>query len=739
MGKWTRRGFIAAGTVAGGALVVGVAIRPGNRNLKLAPLVAGEDEALVNAFVKIGTDNRVTAIVPHAEMGQGVHTALAQMLADELDANWDMVSILEAPGEPEYANFALGKGFLLGDANIPAALMPTLDGAFMQLTKAMDLQITGGSTSVQATGVYGMRVAGAAARQLLIEAAAQQWSVPVSELTASAGEIVHAGGSRRAPFAEFAALAGTLSPPSKPTLKTPDQFTLMGHSKPRLDVPAKVDGTASFGVDVIVPGMKYAAVLGAPVFGSKVQSLDAARAESMSGVLKVVDLGDAVAVVADGYWQASQALKAVQVTFADEHARGVSQDSIFEQFRRDIEGGDGNEDRVRGDVDTAFSSADRVIEAEYRVPYLAHACMEPLNALARIENGRCEIWTGSQNPLGFKSAVAKALDLPSEQVTVHNQYLGGGFGRRAMPDYAVQAARLAQITGHPVKLLWSREEDMRQDRYRPAVLSRFKAGLDAAGNPVAWQNHFVDKHEPAEATHIPYGIPNLDVRDFASPTHVPFGPWRSVDHSQHSFFTESFIDELAHASGEDPYQYRRRLLDAEPRMRAVLDRAAAEAQWDRPLPEGWGRGIALQRSFGTIVAQVLEVEVTGGEVRVDRVVCAVDPGFAVNPDGLIAQMESGVIYGLTAALYGEISIENGAVKQSNFHDYPMVRMADAPRIETHVINSGEAWGGAGEPGTPTVAPALANAVFDATGTRVRQLPLRIYDLEFKIEEREASA
>ncbi|MCB1684140.1 MAG: molybdopterin cofactor-binding domain-containing protein [Pseudomonadales bacterium] len=739
MGKWTRRGFIAAGTVAGGALIVGVALRPGNRNSKLAPLVTGDGEALINTFVKVGADNTITVIAPHSEMGQGVHTALSQMLADEMDADWDLVRFLEAPGEPEFANYALGKGFVLGNMKVPAVLMPTVDGAFIQIAEAMDLQITGGSTSVQATGVHGLRVAGAAARQLLIEAAARQWSVPISELTAQSGQILHVASNRRAPFAEFAALAGTLTPPVNPVLKRPEQFTIMGQSKPRLDIPAKVDGSASFGIDVVLPGMKYAAVRGAPVFGSKVVSLDPQRALAMPGVLDVVDLGDAIAVVADGYWQAEQALQAVQATFADDHAKDVDQDVIFAQFRRDMDAGQGNEDRVRGDVAAAFSSADSVVEAEYRVPYLAHACMEPLNATARILDGRCEVWTGSQNPLGFKMAVAEALDLPAEQVTLHNQYLGGGFGRRSQPDYAVQAARIAQKTGHPVKLIWSREEDIRQDRYRPAVLSRFKAALDASGQPMAWQNHFVDKHEPAEATHIPYAIANLDVRDFASPTHVPFGPWRSVDHSQHSFFTESFIDELAHAAGADPYQYRRGLLEGEPRMRTVLDRAATEAGWDRPLPEGWGRGIALQRSFGTIVAQVLEIEVLAGKVRVDRVVCVVDPGFAVSPDGIAAQMESGVIYGLTAALYGEISIENGAVKQSNFHDYPMVRMDDTPKIEVHVINSGEVWGGAGEPGTPTVAPALANAVFDATGTRIRQLPLRIYDLQFRVEEREVSA
>jgi isoquinoline 1-oxidoreductase beta subunit len=659
------------------------------------------------------------------------------MLADEMDADWEQVRIMEAPAVSEYANYALGKGFLLGDADIPEILLPSLDGAFIALTSVMNLQITGGSSSVRATGVHGMRVAGAAARQMLKEVAAERWDVNVDSLTTESGTVLHGASGRRADYAELATAAGALEPPVKPALKRPEEFTIMGQPKARLDIPEKVDGSAMFGIDAKVPGMKYAAIRSAPVFGGSVVTLVDAKARAIPGVLDVVDLGNAVAVVAEGYWQAEQALEKVTVNWNDDHAASISQEDIFTQFQTDLDNGDGGEDMVRGDAPAAFANADRVVEAEYRVPYLAHACMEPLSATARIEDGLCEVWVGSQNPLGFRAEVASALEMPGEQVKVYNHYMGGGFGRKSNGDYAVFAARIAAAFGAPVKLIYSREEDTRQDFYRPAVVSRFKAGLDATGTPVAWQNHFVDKHEPAEATHIPYAIANLDIRDFDSPTHVPFGAWRSVDHSQHSFFTEGFVDELAAAAGQDGYRFRRSLLDDEPRMKAVLDRAAEESDWDRPLPAGWGRGIALQRSFGTIVSQVLEIEVVDGNVRVDRVVCAVDPGFAVNPDGLVAQMESGVIFGLTAALYGDISIENGAVKQGNFDDYEMVRMRESPRIETHIINSGESLGGAGEPGTPTVAPALANAVYDATGTRIRQLPLKIYDLEFRIEERDA--
>lgn len=738
MGKWTRRGLITAGVVGGGALVVGVAIRPGHRAPELAGLVAEDGETLVNAWLKIGADNVVTAIAPHAEMGQGVHTALAQMLADELDADWDLVKAMEAPAHEEYANYALGKGFLMGEAQVPSILVDTVDGVFLSLTKMLSLQITGGSASIRTTGLHAMRIAGAAAREMLTQAAAQSWQVPVSEVVAVNSYLVHEGSGKRQPFSDFAAAAAAHKPPSSPKLKTPSEFRLMGKSMPRGDVPAKTNGTAEFGIDAMVPGMKYGAIRRSPVFGGTVASLDATAARQMPGIVDVVDMGDAVAVVAEGYWQASQALDKVDVTWNAEGLEAVSQESIFTQFGRDIDAaetsGDAEDDVRAGDADEAIANAAQVIEAEYRVPYLAHAPMEPLNCTAWIHDGTCEVWTGSQNPLGFRAQVAEAIEFEPEHVVVHNAFLGGGFGRRAFGDYAVQAARLAQSAGVPVKLIWSREEDVRQDLYRPAVTSRFKAALDSNKRPVAWTNIFVDKHEPAEASHIPYGIANQRIQYVASPTHVPFGPWRSVDHSQHGFFTESFVDELAVAAEKDPFEFRRELLNDAPRHKKVLELAAEKANWNRPPKSDQGRGIALQQSFGTIVAQVIDVTVVGGNVTIDRIVCVVDPGFAVNPDGVKAQMESGIVYGLTAALYGEISIADGAVKQSNFHDYEMVRMDQVPDIETFVINGGNPIGGAGEPGTPAVAPALANAIFDATGTRIRQLPVKNYDLTFRIRE-----
>lgn len=733
MGKWTRRALITSGVVAGGAMVVGVAIRPGHREPKLAPLVAGDDEVLVHTWVKIGADNRVTAIVPHSDMGQGAPSALAQMLADELDARWDDVAVLEAPAEDGYANYALAKGFVTAGMRIPKVLVPTVDGAMQQISRFMHLQITGGSLSVRTTGVYGMRVAGAAARSLLLDAAADAWRAPVGQLVATEGRIHHPASGRSEPYSAFAAAAGQRKPPAAPVLKAPEAFTLMGRDLPRLDIPAKVDGSARYGIDAEVPGMKMAAIRRAPVFGARVAAVDAAAAAAMPGVVRVVTLDDAVAVVADGYWQASQALAQVRVTWTETDADRLDSPALFARFERDMDAAlaDGKErrDLVRGDARRALAGAHRVVEASYRVPYLAHACMEPMNATADVRDGACDVWTGTQNPLGFRYAVAEALGLDAARVRVHNAPMGGGFGRRAIPDYAIQAAQVSQQAGVPVKLIWSREEDIRQDHYRPAVVSRFRGGLDADGRLVAWENQFVDKHEPAEAPHVPYAIEHQFVHYADSPTHVPFGPWRSVDHSQHGFFTESFVDEVAHAAGRDPFEFRRDLLADKPRHRAVLERAAERADWRRPRPPGSGRGIALQESFGSIVAQVVDVTVEAGRVRVDRVVCVADCGFAVSPDGVKAQMESGIVYGLSAALYGEITVRDGAVVQGNFHDYPALRFDETPQIDTYIVDSGAAWGGAGEPGTPGIAPALTNAIFDATGERVRTLPISRYEFD----------
>lgn len=727
MGKWTRRAFITTGVLAGGALAVGVAVRPGHRAPGVASRLASDGETLLSMWVKIAPDNRVTLVAPHSEMGQGAHTALTQMLADEMDARWEDMGYLEAPAIDEYANWALGKGFIVGPADIPKALVPTVDGAFMQIAKVMKLQITGGSTSVRATGVYGVRVAGAAARELLLEAASEAWGVPTANLATEDTHVIDPGSGRRAPFAEFARAAAQYPPSRTPKLKSPDQFRIMGTNRPRLDVPSKVDGSAAFGIDAQVPGMKYAAILAAPVFGARVASIDSTAAETMPGVVKVVALDDAVAIVADGYWQASQAVGKLDVQWTQTENDEIDSAALFERFEESLaeaaESGKSKADVEEGNVREALTGAAGTVEATYRVPYLAHACMEPMNATARVTAQSCDVWVGTQNPLGFRYEVADALEMDVEAVTLHQHYMGGGFGRRSNSDVAIQAAKIARSAGVPVKLIWSREEDVRHDHYRPAVASRFRAALNDRGEVTAWENLYHEKHEPVEAPLVPYAIGARRIAHVDVPTHVPFGPWRSVDHSQHGFFTEAFFDEVATAAGKDPLELRLALLEGKPRHQQVLRTVAENAAWNRELPRGHGRGISLQESFGSLVAQVVEVSVLGGKPKVERVVLAIDAGYAVSPDGLTAQMESGVVFGLTAALYGEISIEGGAVKQSNFHDYPMVRMREAPPIETHIINSGEAWGGAGEPGTPGIAPALVNAVFDATGIRVRELPL----------------
>jgi len=732
MGKWTRRAFISAGILSGGVVVFGFAIRSGNRSNKVAPLISKPDDTIFNVWLKISPDNKVTVVIPHAEMGQGVHTSLAMMLADELDADWNLVDVLEAPAHKEYANYALAKGFALGNLDFPSWLVETIDGIFLTATKAINLQITGGSTSVRMTGQFAMRVAGASTKAILLESAAATWKVPISELVAENSIIKHAGSSRSAPYAKFAAGAAQLKQPVKPKLKTTDQFQIMGTNAPRLDIQSKVDGSAMFGIDARPPGLKYAAVQAAPVFGTKVKSIDESSVQNMPGVRKVINLDHAVAIIADGYWQAKKALAALKFEFEKNGNELIEQGDIFKQFADDMDDANRNNTEItdfqQGNTEEALKSANQTIKAEYQVPYLSHAPMEPMNCTAWFHDNICEIWTGSQNPLGFAAEVADTLEMDIDSVILHNEFLGGGFGRRAFPNYTIQAARISSEVPYPVQLIWSREEDMRQDYYRQASISRFKAALDDSGKPTAWVNQYTEKHDPVEAPYIPYAIDNQYIHFTESKTHVPWGFWRSVDHSLHAFFTESFVDELAFSADKDPYEYRRGLLVGSPRFLKVLDTAAEKSNWNMRLPEHWGRGIAIHKSFGTIVAQVIEVEMIEGKVLPRRAICAVDAGFAMHPKGMEAQMESGIVYGLTAALYSEITIQHGAVAQSNFHDYPMLRMNESPIIETYIINSGEQIGGAGEPGTPAVAPALVNAIFNATGKRIRQLPVRLHDL-----------
>ena len=749
MSKLTRRAFITTGVVAGGGVMVGIAMRPGNQIKDLATKLGKDGDNLVHTYIKIDSDNTITAVIPHSEMGQGVHTALGQMLAEELDADWDRIKVEEAPALGEYASYSVGRRYLLAGIEFPRILIPTVDGMMMRVADTLNMQITGGSLSVRSTGFLAMRIAGASTREMSQKAAAKLWDVPAHEIVTETSHVLHIPSNRREPYATFTDGVSSMTPSQTPTFKDLADYKIVGKYVPRRDIPQKVDGSAKFALDTRLSGMAYASVLRSPVPEGILMSLDDSAAKSMPGVIDVVKIpatsvtnmlgemrtGEAVAVVADSYWTANRALQILEINWGKTEYDSVSSKSIYEQFDRDISARvDRINDRLEGEVDSAFSRAAKVIDADYHVPFLAHTCMEPLNATADVREDSAEIWVGCQNPLGFRRVVADFLGLDTEKVTLHNHIMGGGFGRKSQQDFVIQAALISKSVGRPIQLIWSREEDVRQDFYRPAVQSRFKAAFDENDHLIAWENTYTKKNEPIEAPLIPYKVTSQDIGYVNSPVHIPFGAWRSVDHSQHGFFTESFIDEAAKATGKDSVEFRAELLRDSPRHLAVLSKAAEESGWTRTLQQGRGRGISLQESFGSIVAQVVEVTVVEGKLSVDRVVAVIDAGIAVAPDGIAAQLESGIIYGLTAALHGEITVENGSIAESNFDDYKAVRMDEAPKIETHIINSGHDIGGAGEPGTPGIAPALANAVFDATGLRIRELPLGKFDLNYQAEE-----
>jgi isoquinoline 1-oxidoreductase beta subunit len=727
MNKWTRRAFIATGGLVGGGLVLGVAgIAFAPNRLSVVP-AGGRNTSRLTTWISIAADNTVTVIVPHCEMGQGSQTALAMMLAEELEADWSHVRVAEAPGEGGYANGYLARVFVPAFASVPRFMERSVDFGTFKLTQLMNVQTTGGSSAVRGTGQLGMRVAGAAAKAMLIEAAAKHWNVPASECSARLSQVIHTGSGRSISFGEIAAEAAKLEPPAHPVLKARSEYTIVGKPTQRFDIPSKVNGSATYGIDVAPPGLLYATIAAAPVFGAKLAAVDSAAVEAMPGVKKVVRLDSAVAVVADGYWRALKALRALKPSFSDNGHTSDSSDTFFATFGKALDSDKSEKIFEQGSPSDVLAGASKVVEAEYRVPFLAHATMEPMNATARVADGSCEVWTGVQDPLAARKIAAEAAGVDAERVVIHNQQLGGGFGRR-LPgafDYVDQAVRIAkEMSPAPVKLLWSREEDIQHDYYRPAVVGRFRGAVDAGGAPAVWSSRFNDASEGA-AARIPYAIANQDIRGVDVETHVRRGAWRSVAHSQHGFFTESFIDELAHAAGKDPYEFRRALLADAPRHRAVLEKAAEIAGWSSPPAQGRSRGIALVECFGSIVAEVAEVEVVEGRIKVHRVCAAVDCGDVINPDTAAAQIEGGIVFGMSQALHSEITIRDGRVAQSNFNDYQLPKLADSPSVTVEFISSGAPLGGLGEPGVPPVAPAIANAVFAVTGRRLRTLPLKI--------------
>lgn len=718
MGKWTRRALLGTGGVIGGGLLLGVAFAPRRLAVKGAP-------DTVTTWIRIAPDNTVTAIVPHCDIGQGTQTGLAMMLAEELDADWAQMRVEEAPALPGFANGYMVSG-LLGGLAPHGMIGRVIDATALGAAEFVGLQVTGGSASIRVTGELGMRVAGAAARDMLIRAAAARWGVAPAVCTAAAGHVRGPAG-QRASFGELAAAAALLDPPADPPLKPREAWKIVGTSPPRFDVAAKTDGSAKYGIDTTLPGMLYATVRAAPVHGGQLVSVNEQAALALKGVKRVIRLDDAVAIVADSYWRAVKALEAAAPVFSDGGNGTVSSADIVARQRAALAEGDGNREVRQGDVDDALKAAAKVISAEYGVPYLAHASMEPPNATVRIANGKCEIWTGVQDPLNARAVAAKAAGLPREAVTLHNCKVGGGFGRKLpfVLDFIEQAARIgAAMSPTPVKLIWSREEDIRRDYYRPTARIALRGGVTADGTALVWTSHYTDEAGDG-AAQLPYAIPHQRIGGTAFKTHVRTGAWRSVDHSQHGFFTESFVDELAAAAGQDPLKFRQRMLPLGTRQRALLDLVAEKSGWGTPLPAGTGRGVALTQGFGSIVAQVAEVAVAAdGTVRVRRVVAAVDCGDLVHPDAAAAQIEGGIMFGLAAALYGEISIEKGAVAQDNFDSYQVARMADAPLIEVHFLQSHAPRGGVGEVGVIPIAAAVGNAIFAASGVRVRDLPIR---------------
>jgi len=728
----TRRRFLLGGATAAGALLVGYALWPDRRLARANRLLTESAGPLLTNWIQVAADDIVTIVIPHCDIGTGSFTALSQMAAEELDADWRHVRAVAAPANPLFANGALAEGFLLDERGMTLRSIPVfLQGAAATtargIARFMNLQTTGGSSAVSITGVYGMRIAGAAAREMLIKAAAARMNSPVAAFHTASSRVIHSSSGRGFSYGELAATAAHYPPSARPTLKARGQYQLVGKPIKRLDVPMKVDGVMRYGIDVALPGMLYGAIRISPTFGGTLHSVDEAPIAQHRGVKQVVRLADAVVVVADRYWRARAALDALHPIFDPGLHSELSSKAIHDQHRAAISSGELKHDTSIGAGAEALGSGPTV-ENTYSVPYLAHATMEPMSAtvIARTDQS-LEVWAGTQDGLAARAFCAKAAKVPRDKVTFHLLPSGGGFGRR-LPgqwNFLTYAVKTAQaVPGVPVKLLFSREQDMQHDFYRPKVMSRFKARIGPGGLPEAWVNDYTTGGGGNSEAHILYDVPN-QAYGFAKVTAaVPTGPWRGVESTWHGFFIESFIDELAHAARRDPLEYRRALLQKKPRHLATLELAAQRAGWNAPLEPRCGRGIAIVECFGTIVVQVVEVSVSdGGEVKVRRVTAAADCGMAINPDGFKAQIEGAIIFGLSAALHGEITIEQGAVVQSNFPDYRMLQLADCPAIEVHIHESDARLGGGGEPGTPPAAPALVNAIYAATGIRLRDLPI----------------
>ncbi|AOJ04819.1 MULTISPECIES: xanthine dehydrogenase family protein molybdopterin-binding subunit [Burkholderia] len=707
---------VTLGAAAGGGLLLGFSVPAAGGDARRT--VIGGDAVETpqsgvfapNAFVQIDRAGKVTLVMPKVEMGQGVYTSIPMLIAEELEVPLSSVTLEHAPPD----------GKLFFD--------PLVGG-----------QLTGGSTSIRFAWEP-MRRVGAIARVLLVTAAAQQWKVDPASCVAEGGEVRHPPSGRRASYGQLVDSAAKLPAPKDVALKKPENFKLIGKPVKRLDSPEKVDGTAQFGLDVRVPGMLYAAIVNSPVFGGTVAHVDDRAARQVPGVRQVVIADDAVAVVGAHTWAAKRGAAALQIQWNEGAGARVSTKDIVADLARAADG-QGAVARKDGDVERAFADAKTRVDAVYEQPLLAHATMEPVNCTVHVRPDGCEIWTGTQVPTRAVDAAARVTGLPAGKIVLHNHLLGGGFGRRLETDMVRQAVKIAKQVSAPVKVVWTREEDIRHDMYRPYYYDRISAGLDANGKPIAWRHRIVgssiiarfappamkngvDPDAVDVSAELPYELPNQLV-DYVrqEPRHVPTAFWRGVGPTRGTFVVESFIDELAAQAKTDPVQYRRALLGQSPRARNVLDVAAKAAGWGAALPKGQGRGVSVMHAFGSFVSMVADVAIDGGEVSVKRVVCAVDCGMVVNPDTIEAQMQGGIIFGITGALYGEITIKDGRVEQSNFTDYRMLRIDQTPQIDVLIVKSAEAPGGIGEPGTAALAAALANAIYAATGKRLRKLPV----------------
>jgi isoquinoline 1-oxidoreductase beta subunit len=745
--KFTRRKAIIGGIVGGGLLGVGFWFarerdRLGSRRLfNVKPGEAG-----LNGWVKIARDNSVIVAVPRAEMGQGIQTALAMLVAEEMDARWEQVRVEDPPEDGVYRNVEILVDTLPFSPEETGTVVDMAHRVAGKLGGVLGVLATGGSTATRDAWLP-MRMAGAVARDLLLRAASRKAGLPVTDLIVSEGEVRRKDGSRVATFGELVDFVGDLSAMPAPPLKQPSEFKILGKPQPRLDIPAKVAGTATFGIDVRLPGLLYAAVRNAPTFGGQASGFKV-KGSLPKGVETVVIVPGGIAAIGSSWWRANKFLKeGIDVQWQAGPEPKLDSATLWKRYEELMETGKPALTRTLGDESKPAKT--RTVEATYRAPYLAHTPMEPMNCTARVAKSGVDVWMPNQSPTLMRLAAAGTAHVRQADVTVHTTFLGGGFGRRAEVDLVRQAVTCAlAVPERPVQVLWSREEDIRHDCYRPMALVRWRAELDvsqalpklasvtkrqvaqspsdqfgarAAGLPAQ------GKPEGNAVENLPYAFPFYRLDAVVADGSVPVGFWRSVGHSHTAFFDESFVDELALALKKDPFDFRRDLLADKPRHLKVLETAAKEAGWGKPLPPGSGRGIALRASFGSIVAQVAEVSVPDGQtLQVKRVTCAIDCGPVVNPAIVRMQMESGIIYGLSAALYGEITLADGAVEQSNFPDYDAVRLADAPVMAVHLVDGGSSFiGGVGEPGTPPIAPAVANAVFAATGKRLRSLPLRL--------------